>query len=120
MFLYHMRVNAPLRVIAKQFQVHRRTIGRYITRVREAICSDFVPLHYGFSEKHFVKCGDGIKRQFTKELVFGELSSWMSLKIADKFWERVKIIAVGTLKTLVASRETRSSFLGTSFVAFRK
>ena len=94
-FLYHMRVNPPLRVIAKQFNIDKRTVSRYIERVRLALCTDFVPLHYGFSDKHFVKCDDGVKRKFTKELVFGELSSWISLKIADRFWDRVKIIAVG-------------------------
>ena len=70
-------------------------MSRYIECVRLALWTDFVPLHYGFSDKHFVKCDDGVKRKFTKELVFGELSSWISLKIADRFWDRVKIIAVG-------------------------
>ena len=86
---------APLRVISRQFKIHRRTAGRYIERVRDAICRDFVPLHYGFGKKHFVLCDDGVVRQFTQELVFGELSSCMSSKISEKFWNDVKITAVG-------------------------
>ena len=40
-----------------------------------------------------VSCADGMK-PFTKELVFSELSSWMSLQIADTFWNKVKVISV--------------------------
>jgi len=94
LFLYHMRVNPPLRVISKQFFVHRRTAARYINRVRDALLRGFVPFHYGFGDQHVVTCDDGSKRKFTKELVFGELSSWMSLKIAERFWDGVRIISI--------------------------
>ena len=124
-FLYHMRVNPPIRVIAKQFQVHRRTVERFFKRVRKALCNDFVPMHYGFTDKHFVKCEDGVKRLFSKELVFGELSSWISLKIALEFWKGVKIVAVadGTYiycENFGGFEGNKELFLGISFAVFRK
>ena len=61
--------------------------------MRDQLCTDFVPLHYGFGPEHMVSCADGMK-PFTKELVFSELSSWMSLQTADTFWNKVKVIGV--------------------------
>ena len=51
------------------FGVSKRTVARCIDRVRDQLCTDFVPLHYGFGPEHMVSCADGMK-PFTKELVF--------------------------------------------------
>ena len=79
-------------MISKQFGIHRSTVARYIVSMRTR---DVVPLHYGFVDQHFVKCDDGQNRPFTKDLVFGELSTWMSLEIAEKLWNGENILDVG-------------------------
>ena len=50
LFFYHFRVNPPIRVISRQFKIHRSTVTRYIVQARAALRSDFVPLHFGFLE----------------------------------------------------------------------
>ena len=62
--------------------------------MRSVLCESFVPLHYGFGDKHFVKCDDGSIKQFTKKLVLEELSWWISVEIAETFWGKVFVTGV--------------------------
>ena len=77
--------------------------------MRDQLCTDFVPLHDGFGPEHMISCADGMK-PFTKELAFSELSSWMSLQIADTFWNKVKVIGVADSTYIYC--EKAGGFLG--------
>ena len=86
MFLAWLKLSIPLRALSTLFGVDEKTISNTIDIVIKAFERDFVPYHLGFGSQHFYNGENGPER-VTRDLVNGELSTWISQQIGEKVFD---------------------------------
>ena len=81
-FLCWLRLAIPHRALATLFDVSEGTIRDAISIVITSLGRDFVPYHLGFGPQHKFN-----GKRVTRDLVNGELSTWISKQIGEKVFK---------------------------------
>ena len=82
-FLAWLRLAIPQRALATLFEVDEGTVKDAIDIVMTSLIQDFVPNHLGFGPQHKYN-----GKPVTRDLVNGELSTWLSQQIGKKIFKR--------------------------------
>lgn len=92
LFLCWFRLALPNRAVCTLFKVSEGTVHNVLLLIIDSLRKHYVPYHLGFGPLHQYE-----GEPFTRELVNGKLSTWISQEIGKKvFQKNVSGVADGT------------------------